>query len=389
MAFYRVSHIVHIFGSEMKHRLTILLENHNSISGDLPGGTDAAPFIFHKGCEEALFSLAFDTCLTDSPEMASLIRRRCPKAQVRVLEDESLFFVPSMENTMPRPSFDSGLVHLIDALSKVTRAEEISQVLNRFSGELGIRGARLFLRSPEEKDAGTVLFPGLEGYSRKEALLLLLYPVQEDGILTALLGLTACEASFEELALILHLVSHEMKRIRKTELLTAKNAELTRLYTHDSLTKLHNRFALEKGGRALFEEHLRQNGVVSICFVDVDHLKYINDTFGHVVGDQVLQKTADVIHAVGKSHDLFTARFGGDEFILIGAGDDENLRFLLQERISKIRLVRPAHSDFADPAGYVPSISIGRIEARNHISFEECIAAADQRMYERKRELRA
>lgn len=368
----------------MKHRLTILLENHNRISGDLPGSADAAPFIFHKGCEEALFSLALDTCLTDSPEMASLIRTRCPEAQVQILTDESLF--PKAE---AHPGFDSGLVHLIDALSKVTRAEEISQVLNRFSGELGIRGARLFLRSPEEKDAGTVLFPGLEGYSRKEALLLLLYPVQEDGILTALLGLTACEASFEELALILHLVSHEMERIRKTELLTAKNAELTRLYTHDSLTKLHNRFALEKGGRALFEEHLRNNGVVSLWFVDVDHLKYINDTFGHVVGDQVLQKTADVIHAVGKSHDLFTARFGGDEFILIGAGDDENLRFLLQERISKIRLVRPAHSDFADPAGYVPSISIGRIEARNHISFEECIAAADQRMYERKRELRA
>lgn len=373
----------------MKHRSAIFLENHNSISMDLPEGAGTAPFIFHRGCEEILFSLAFDAYLTDSRKMADRIRAHRQSAQVRVLDEESLFPESPSDRSKVHSGFDAALVPLIDALSSVTCAEEISQVLNRFSGELGIRGARLFLRSPEgqpETDNCAALFPDLAGCDGKEVLLL--YPVRDGAVLTALLGLTACKASLAELTLLLHLVSHEMDRIRKTELLTAKNAELTRLYTHDSLTKLHNRFALEKGGRALFEEHLRQNGVVSLWFVDVDHLKYINDTFGHVVGDQVLQKTADVIHAVGKSHDLFTARFGGDEFILIGAGDDENMRFLLQERISKIRLVRPAHSDFADPADYVPSISIGRIEARNHISFEECIAAADQRMYERKRELR-
>ena len=63
------------------------------------------------------------------------------------------------------------------------------------------------------------------------------------------------------------------------------NKQLSQLYIHDSLTGLYNRMAYEKLAMPLFHQCMQEKRPVGIMFVDADHLKYINDTFGHDMGN--------------------------------------------------------------------------------------------------------
>ena len=91
---------------------------------------------------------------------------------------------------------------------------------------------------------------------------------------------------------------------------------MKRLAYRDSLTQLPNRL--------LFMEHLdgalkrarRDGNVAGLAFVDVDNFKQINDTFGHQVGDDVLQQVAQRLRQALRGNDTL-ARFGGDEFVAI------------------------------------------------------------------------
>lgn len=216
--------------------------------------------------------------------------------------------------------------------------------------------------------------------------MLVVFPVFSAGELTALLA-TGAALSFEEGSALAGIAGLALESVRQSLLLRTKNRHLTYLYTHDALTRLHNRFALEENGRSLYEALQERDGAASLWFVDVDHLKYINDTFGHEVGDQMLEKTAAVIDRLGRSFHLFTARFGGDEFVLLGRRSTGDLSDALRGEISKIRLTMPeGYSDaFADPSSFLPTVSVGRYDADGSLSFSECLAAADKRMYERKR----
>ncbi len=89
-------------------------------------------------------------------------------------------------------------------------------------------------------------------------------------------------------------------------------AQLEHAATHDSLTGLANRAAFSTAlDRAVVSGQLH-----SIVFIDLDHFKHINDTFGHSVGDDVLRRVADAIRSHVRRGDV-CARLGGDEFVLL------------------------------------------------------------------------
>ncbi|WP_240377338.1 EAL domain-containing protein [Bacillus piscicola] len=85
---------------------------------------------------------------------------------------------------------------------------------------------------------------------------------------------------------------------------------------HDTLTQLPNRFKLE----AVLSEWLDADYEVACIFLDLDRLKFTNDTLGHEAGDELLQHAAERLKTIISSNDLL-ARFGGDEFIILLAGD--------------------------------------------------------------------
>ncbi|MCJ2180882.1 sensor domain-containing diguanylate cyclase [Novosphingobium album (ex Hu et al. 2023)] len=97
----------------------------------------------------------------------------------------------------------------------------------------------------------------------------------------------------------------------------AKEAAISRMAETDDLTGALNR----KGFRHRLDEAVKDaSRQVSLALIDVDHFKSINDTFGHTVGDRVLQEVVARIKAITRNTDA-VARLGGDEFAILFDGD--------------------------------------------------------------------
>lgn len=93
-------------------------------------------------------------------------------------------------------------------------------------------------------------------------------------------------------------------------------AQLEHQATHDALTGLPNRTLMrDRLGQAIARAH-RDGGMVGVAFVDLDHFKYVNDSLGHQVGDELVKAIAARLSACVRESDTL-ARLGGDEFVLI------------------------------------------------------------------------
>jgi len=96
--------------------------------------------------------------------------------------------------------------------------------------------------------------------------------------------------------------------VRKKE-----EAQIKFLSSHDALTGLFNRGRFEE---ALRKTDIAKNLPISIIFADINGLKLTNDVYGHVAGDELIKKTAEIIKSACRDRDI-VARVGGDEFIII------------------------------------------------------------------------
>lgn len=93
-------------------------------------------------------------------------------------------------------------------------------------------------------------------------------------------------------------------------------AELEHQATHDALTGLPNRSLMrDRIDQAIARAH-RDHGVVGIAFIDLDHFKYVNDSLGHMIGDELVKAFATRLSACVRASDTL-ARQGGDEFVLV------------------------------------------------------------------------
>ena len=89
----------------------------------------------------------------------------------------------------------------------------------------------------------------------------------------------------------------------------------TMAYT-DSLTHIYNRLHFAHFLDAEIDKVKRYGGTFSIIFFDLDHFKEVNDNFGHLAGDKVLEKITEIVSGANRSADIF-ARYGGEEFIIL------------------------------------------------------------------------
>ena len=95
------------------------------------------------------------------------------------------------------------------------------------------------------------------------------------------------------------------------------------LASHDSLTGLANRAQLRTHLAAEIARAERAGTAVAVLYLDLDHFKEVNDTYGHAAGDQLLGIVAARLHGVSRTGDL-VARLGGDEFLVVVAGLHEH-----------------------------------------------------------------
>ena len=113
-------------------------------------------------------------------------------------------------------------------------------------------------------------------------------------------------------------INFSVLKQRASRLIKASKAEtyVKGLAYYDPLTGLPNRFNLMEYLQMLVNHSVIKNDQFAVLFLDLDHFKVINDSLGHVVGDQLLRAVADRLQNIVRRYD-FIGRLGGDEFTLI------------------------------------------------------------------------
>ncbi|WP_232511737.1 sensor domain-containing diguanylate cyclase [Herbaspirillum sp. meg3] len=171
------------------------------------------------------------------------------------------------------------------------------------------------------------------------------------------------------------------KELRKRVEAEEKLNQLARV---DGLTKLINRRTLDDLLKDLWSVSQRGNVAFSILFIDVDHFKLYNDTYGHQKGDDVLASVAEAItSALPRSSDV-AARYGGEEFVAVLAETEAPGAMLVGEKIrNAIEMLKIPHS--RSQFGHVTaSIGVATYDRTAHASIEAVLNAADGALYEAK-----
>ncbi len=154
-----------------------------------------------------------------------------------------------------------------------------------------------------------------------------------------------------------------------------------KLATTDELTGLCNRrhfMEILVQQKALSE---RNNTDFVVCFCDLDHFKHINDTFGHHMGDIVLQQFSRILEKSVREID-YVARFGGEEFVCLLVDTDIKNAQKVTERIRKSL----ADFNFNDIAPSLhATVSIGLSNFKQFNTIQEILMNADHRMYAAKK----
>ncbi|WP_173709925.1 GGDEF domain-containing protein [Clostridium beijerinckii] len=164
--------------------------------------------------------------------------------------------------------------------------------------------------------------------------------------------------------------------------LCLEKEKLTYYANTDTMTEVLNR----RAGLELLERKLHLSKTCGesfvVCFVDVDRLKLVNDTFGHEEGDKLLVNAAKIIRGSIRETDL-VIRMGGDEFLIVFHRSTMKEANKLWYRISKNVEELNKNND-----KYDLSLSCGfceyRKEMNKEISINDLIKKADMEMYKRK-----
>ncbi|NPV27057.1 MAG: GGDEF domain-containing protein [Firmicutes bacterium] len=146
----------------------------------------------------------------------------------------------------------------------------------------------------------------------------------------------------------------------------------------DFMTGFFNKRSLRNILVAELEKTVRYGIPLSVIFMDIDDFKTYNDTFGHMAGDIVLQKTAEIIKNSIRTVDI-ASRYGGEEFVIILPGTKGEGAIAVAERIRRsIELYPFPHRQV--------TASLGITSAKNSDSVDSLLGRADRSLYQAKRQ---
>lgn len=159
-----------------------------------------------------------------------------------------------------------------------------------------------------------------------------------------------------------------------------ENIELKKAIQRDELTQLYNRRYLNFHLNQMIEEAKEFNHSFGILFIDIDHFKNINDSYGHNIGDGVLKVLSNTLKSNLRPGDI-VGRWGGEEFIAIINTDNINL---LKEIAERLRLLC-ANSRYSFAGDDISvTISIGGSLYRLGEDISQTISRSDKNMYHSK-----
>lgn len=158
--------------------------------------------------------------------------------------------------------------------------------------------------------------------------------------------------------------------------ITAKK-ELEKFASIDKLTGIYNRRMLDSFLQKEIEVSKRHKDNLPLIIIDIDFFKLVNDTYGHLVGDNVLKQLSKIISQNIRISDIF-GRYGGEEFLIICTKTSENNAFVLAEKLRK-----EIENFKFDRVGY-KTISLGISSLTNNDDIELLFKKADEALYKAK-----
>jgi diguanylate cyclase (GGDEF)-like protein len=152
--------------------------------------------------------------------------------------------------------------------------------------------------------------------------------------------------------------------------------------THDTLTGVANRgVILDMVSRERMRQS-RDGKSFGIVMADIDHFKYVNDTYGHPIGDVVLQETSKRMAASVRPYD-FVGRYGGEEFLIVVPTSDVAGLMGLAERIRKAVESKPVHTEAGEIA-ITASFGVAASTESDPHDAQDLLRLADDALYRAK-----
>ena len=154
----------------------------------------------------------------------------------------------------------------------------------------------------------------------------------------------------------------------------------------DSKTGLLNAATWERESAAEVARAVRTQSPLAIAMVDIDKFKAINDTYGHLVGDQVLKEIANTLNTLLRDYDL-AGRFGGEEFSLLlpqtRAVDAFRIAERVRSNIAGLSIIAPGATG-GERVQVTVSIGVAALDSGSKRELSELVAAADAALYRAK-----
>jgi diguanylate cyclase (GGDEF)-like protein len=182
-------------------------------------------------------------------------------------------------------------------------------------------------------------------------------------------------------------IGHSLMKVEfkdKAELQLEQN--LHRSAFIDGLTGIFNRQYFMKRAAEELANARRHHRLLGVIMIDIDHFKLINDTYGHQMGDFVLNRFASIINATKRPEDVF-ARYGGEEFIILPRGElsKQGMHFQCERLRQKIEDAEFAFGE----TGVRITISLGShlalvVKGDQEPSIDDWIGKADEALYRAK-----
>lgn len=171
---------------------------------------------------------------------------------------------------------------------------------------------------------------------------------------------------------------------QQTDQLQQQNRELTEAVGTDSLTDTANRRRFNQFITDAFATARAEGSALSVLFMDVDHFKQFNDTYGHPTGDRVLVEVAGLLKRTVPASGL-VCRYGGEEFAVILPGTSRREAAMLAERVRTTLEQAAVASDEGRSLRITASIGVASDQAGVFECVEQLVKAADQGVYAAKR----
>jgi two-component system cell cycle response regulator len=191
------------------------------------------------------------------------------------------------------------------------------------------------------------------------------------------------EADVEFAETVVKSAMNAMRRAHMVEVTQADNLRLEALARTDPLTQLLNRRALLQQLATEVERTRRYNAPLSILMIDVDEFKDVNDTHGHLAGDQVLVEVALLLARTARSVDS-VARYGGDEFVIAVPETGEAGAIAFAERLRDKIQAHAFDIGKGEPLKLTVSIGVADFPEAKVETAEDLLDCADQALYRAK-----